>query len=454
LVAGATTLFVVGIAPDAIAYRNPSLKVAVEAAVGVIAVMAALLVRGRFRERPTLSSVALFYAFSAYAVTNLFFSAAPASIATSYPEGVASWVPTLGAFVGTALLATAAFAGDRRITRGTRARIDRIGAVALIAATVDSIILLAIGPPEAGTAVGPSQWGWEQLSANPAIAVQAVVAIVFFAAAIGFTRTAQRDRDPFMAWLAAAAVFGGFARLNYFLLPSVYSDWIYAGDVLRACSYLLLFIGTAREITVYQRRAADTAMLQERRRIARDLHDGLAQELAFIVAQTRQLSATDTQLSGGLSVTHLATAAERALDESRRAILALSEQGEEPFVVTLAHEVEEVAARAGVEVEIRVPDHVSVDPQTREALLRIVREAVANAAQHGHAHLITVELLDGKGVHLRVVDDGAGFDSDDVDGRRGSFGLASMRERARLLGGDLQVSSLPGNGTTVEVLVP
>ena len=95
-----------------------------------------------------------------------------------------------------------------------------------------------------------------------------------------------------------------------------------------------------------------------------------------------------------------------------------------------------------------------VPPATREALVRIVREAVSNATRHGNAGEIAIQLRrDEDGVHLRIDDDGRGFDAGGTSDARG-FGIVSMKERAQLLGGQLKVCSRPGEGTTVEVICP
>jgi len=96
---------------------------------------------------------------------------------------------------------------------------------------------------------------------------------------------------------------------------------------------------------------------------------------------------------------------------------------------------------------------VAVPPAWEEALPRILREAVANAVRHGRAQTVTVHLRDADGIWLRVTDDGTGFDVTDVRSDT-SFGLIGMKERAEALGGDFKLSSEPGRGTSVEVLLP
>ena len=96
---------------------------------------------------------------------------------------------------------------------------------------------------------------------------------------------------------------------------------------------------------------------------------------------------------------------------------------------------------------------VVVPPAWEEALPRIVREAVSNAVRHGKARTISVHLHETDGLWLRVSDDGVGFDVD-APAPETSFGLIGMKERTESLGGEFRISSQPGRGTSVEVLLP
>jgi signal transduction histidine kinase len=223
------------------------------------------------------------------------------------------------------------------------------------------------------------------------------------------------------------------------------------GDFLRLGFYLVLLAGAAREIAVYQQRMAETAALEERRRLARELHDGLAQELAFISTQSRWLA--QSQGADKARLEQLAVSAARALDESRGAIAALTRPLDEPLEVAVAQAAEEVAERVGVKVRLDLVSGADVSPITRAALLRIVREAVTNTARHAKASEVTVSLaLDGR-LELRITDNGVGFDPDNP-GRSWGFGLNSMRERAQAIGAQLEVHSEAGKGTEIEVVIP
>lgn len=194
------------------------------------------------------------------------------------------------------------------------------------------------------------------------------------------------------------------------------------------------------------------AVESERRRIARDIHDGLAQDLAFIAARARLLERDPT---APVRFDHLASAATRALEDSRTAIATLTRPLDESLDAALARNAIEVAERHGGEAELRLQAGVAVSPGTRQSLVRIVREAVSNAMRHGGADHVRVSLSRDRMLRLDIVDDGCGFD---VAGRAADpdtgFGLLSMEERARALGGDLAIRSEPGAGTTIELALP
>jgi signal transduction histidine kinase len=146
----------------------------------------------------------------------------------------------------------------------------------------------------------------------------------------------------------------------------------------------------------------------------------------------------------------VAAAAERALDESRRAITALTSTVDEPLHLAVARAAEDVAGRVGLKVLVEASPLVQVTPDIREALARIVREAVSNAGRHGEAQEVRISLTADR--TLRITDDGRGFDP--LRPKDGRYGLVSMRERAERIGGKLNVISSSGNGTTIEVRLP
>jgi len=202
-----------------------------------------------------------------------------------------------------------------------------------------------------------------------------------------------------------------------------------------------------REIWSYWRALSKAAVLEERQRIACALHDGLAQELTYMARNLDSLTgAVDED-----SLVRLRRAVERAQLESRRAISTLAAPSGQPFEVALADAVTEVSERYHVELDLDLTSDIRLSAARREALVRIACEAVTNAARHSGASQVSLGLKrDGSGVRLRISDKGHGFDT---AASGGGFGLTSMRERARSVGGELLVSSVPGHGSQVEVAV-
>jgi signal transduction histidine kinase len=432
--------------------RTVGAHIAIDAATGVIAVVAAYLVFARFVRGGGLSEALLVAALAIAAASSLVFGAIPVAVNGS-PTRFMTWSSVTGALLAAILFALAAAAGDRRIANVRSAIVSLCGfcvaavaAIGLVLGLLSSQLAIGLDP-----ALSPNAGGHPRITGNTALLVATLIsALLYGAAALGFARRCLGRRDELFGWFALSSALSAAAALNYFLFPSRYSQWIFVGDWLRLSAYLVLLAAAAREIAVYQRGIAAAAILEERRRLARELHDGLAQELAFISTQSRRLLG---QPGDTARVEQLAQAAERALDESRSAIRALTRRLDEPLEVALAQAAEEVADRVGIAVRLDLQPGIKVRPTTREALLRIVREAVSNTARHSQASEVTVALDGRDGLHLLIADNGVGFETEADDHALG-FGLVSMRERAQAFGGDLRVSSTPGHGTRIEVVIP
>ena len=223
---------------------------------------------------------------------------------------------------------------------------------------------------------------------------------------------------------------------------------------LAALSALFLaatLFAVVRELIAHGREHAQCAVEDERRRLARELHDGVAQELAFIVSQASSLARNERPSGGPLR--NIVMAAERAMVDARRSILTLTTTDEPPLVEAMLEQASQWAARAGLQLEIEIAEEIETTPAVEHALLRIVQEAISNAVRHSGATtlMVSVSQRDGS-VTARICDDGRGFDA-----RRGAsqdgkgFGLVSMAERAEESGGRLRLESEPGQGTVVEV---
>jgi signal transduction histidine kinase len=454
VVAAAVTSLLVTVVPGLrFAYRNPGAHVALDSAAAVIGILAACLLLGRLGRTGALRDLLLFDALATLAAANLLLSVLPALTGRSEPAF--AWAVLSTRLLAAGLLVAAAFGGSRRL-RAPSAAARRT----LVACLAACALLLALARLFAGSLPPVIDPGWSPEHSNRpllvghplVLAVQLVAMTLYAAAAGGFARRAARGGDEFMSWLALGTILAAVARLNYFLFPSLYTDYLYTGDLFRFGFYVAILIGAAREIGAYQRGLARVAVLEDRRRMARDLHDGLAQDLAFIALQTRAIRDTARDPT---RIDHIMRAAERALDDSRAAIAALTAPLDEPLDLSLARAAEEVAERCGARVRLDLQRRVLVAPSTRQALVRLVREAVTNAVRHGEAHEVWVRLAAGPGLRLAIVDRGRGFDlAAPVRHGAGGFGLISMRERAEALGGELRITSAPGAGTQVEVIIP
>jgi signal transduction histidine kinase len=251
------------------------------------------------------------------------------------------------------------------------------------------------------------------------------------------------------AW-AALGAFGALpsvrlaARVDGDLAPTLVQVLVTAAIVVVSLRLALAF---HRD---YRRRVAEAAAGDERCRIARDLHDGLAQELAFIAMHAQQLA----ERSAEREATALAEAARHALLESRGVVQGLMQGSDERFDVALRKSAQRLAEREGADVHVMIDSGAEPPPEARGTLLRILHEAMANGLRHGGARSITVELRRGERIRLRIADDGAGFQSSALAANAESFGLANMTRRVHVLGGDLRLTSRPGGGTEVEVTLP
>lgn len=210
-------------------------------------------------------------------------------------------------------------------------------------------------------------------------------------------------------------------------------------------------------------RVLDGAVLEERIRIARELHDGLAQVLGYINTQTlavKRLLATGRSEEAWDQLDAMEGAARNVYGDVREAILGLrTSLPRQGFVPSLSGYLEEYAPMSGAQLSLDVSGQVGVlelQPEVEIQLLRIVQEALANVRKHSGAAHATVRLaLDDGILAIEVSDDGQGFDPA-LEARTGwpRFGLQTMRERAQAVGGRFQVASKPDAGTRVRVTLP
>jgi len=202
--------------------------------------------------------------------------------------------------------------------------------------------------------------------------------------------------------------------------------------------------------------AQQVAALEERQRLARELHDSVTQSLYGITlyaeAAARLLSVGDTELASD-HLREVRQTAQEALREMRLLIFELRPPvlEQEGLVAALESRLETVEERSGLKTEFVVEGDGRLPPDAEEGLYRIAQEALNNALKHAQARHITVNLrLEEQAVILEITDDGIGFDTTTAR-EQGGLGLPGMEERATRLGARLTVKSQPGEGTIVKV---
>ncbi len=250
----------------------------------------------------------------------------------------------------------------------------------------------------------------------------------------------------------------GETSFAFELLPHFYETaWFrYFCAALAAAAIWGLYNLRLRQI-----RQRFSLVLEERGRLAREIHDTLAQGFVGI---SSQLDAVAFTLNGHVDLArkHLDLARKmvrHSLTEARRSVMDLRASALEGHDLPAALSEAAHQWTAGSAVQIRVDVQGESRPlpeETEQHLLRIAQEAVTNAVKHARASHVNIHLeMAGRELSLRVADNGRGFEQDEAFSEVGGhFGLLGMRERAERLGGELQLHSEPGHGTEVAVTVP
>lgn len=211
-----------------------------------------------------------------------------------------------------------------------------------------------------------------------------------------------------------------------------------------------------RQLSDYAARVEDLTIANERQRMARELHDTLSQGLAGLILQ---LEAVDAHLAGSRpekARSIVANAMEQAratLADARRAIDDLRHESLENLEAALRYEVSRFTNATGIPCDFHADPTPPIPDTVRETMVRAVAEGLTNVARHARAHWAEVHIeVSGNKLQGTVRDDGDGFDPVAVP--TGHYGLVGIRERVRLVGGTFEISSAPGQGTTLKVEVP
>jgi signal transduction histidine kinase len=267
----------------------------------------------------------------------------------------------------------------------------------------------------------------------------------------------------FDVWPASAADVSVVRAAPWWTRPGVVRTLAatLAGSVLAAAGAAAWAVGLRRQVRrqvgIIEGQLRTEAVLEERQRIAREFHDSLEQDLA---AMALRLDAAAEAVADDEARDVLAqqrAAVLRLQDESHQFVWDLRDAAlaERPLAESLAALVDDLRHLSPASIGLHIAGELPSPPlAARQQLLRIVREAVANAVSHAHAAAIEVAaaVVEGR-IVVEVQDDGEGFDVATCERRAGHFGLRGMRERAWRAGATLGIESSPRSGTRVTVAI-
>jgi signal transduction histidine kinase len=429
-------------------FPHPTFRAAAETVIASLAVAAIWLLRANFARTRRLRDLLLLAGLTVLALTEFWSYALPSVLNMRLGGGFAATLQCGELMAAATLAAAAATPPSRLIGPGRRPLVPVaiLCGAAFITAQLGALLLR--NQLVAFTA-RPVHGIGHALAHPLGLALAVGAAGLFILAAHSFLLTSGRENDRLITLLAGAAILLAAARLDPVAVSWSSPGWIGSREVLRLLAYALILDAAVRQDLRRRARAARGAAIAERRRVARDLHDGLAQDLAFIAAHS-------DQIGGGLGSEHpVSLAVRRALALSRGTISELTDWGS-----TSTHEaLDSIAAELGdqfkIDIAVEVDQSAEPPSRTREQLARIAREAIANAARHGHADNVVVSLkCRDRGIALRVADDGCGIGGEDGGAPREGFGLRCVGERAAALGGYLTVRESKRGGTELEVVLP
>lgn len=199
------------------------------------------------------------------------------------------------------------------------------------------------------------------------------------------------------------------------------------------------------------------AILEERDRLAREMHDSLGQVLGFVNLKAKVAEDLITRgrlAEAGGELGQMRAAVQEAYEDVRQAILSLRTTPQARGLrAGLQDYVQRLRDQTGLDIRMEWADDLHLPPAVEAQVIRIVQEALTNVRKHAQAHHAAVRFArDGGGVTVTISDDGRGFDLAAVEGAKGMrFGLLTMRERAESIGGTLEITSAPGHGTVVRL---
>lgn len=246
------------------------------------------------------------------------------------------------------------------------------------------------------------------------------------------------------------------ARVVGNLFVSGHHDGVFTKADARRLETLAAYAGIAIANTDLYESSQQLAVVEERNRVARELHDAATQTLFSLVLSARAAALGTGDAAARATLVEFEQRTTSALQELRGLVHALRPKSLERdgLAATLADHADALRT-SGARIEVDASEGLGLPLETEHALLRIAQEAMHNALRHAPGSAVRVTLRAGtRTLTLRIRDTGPGFDPASLSHTRRGMGLATMRERAREIGAQLDIRGRAGSGTTVTVTVP
>jgi NarL family two-component system sensor histidine kinase YdfH len=279
---------------------------------------------------------------------------------------------------------------------------------------------------------------------------RSIIAVIGYLILLMLTNYLINGWQSISTWLGMAVVMMVFV-LVYVLL------FVRQMNARQEAQLLLAELETAnQQLAAYARQVENLTLETERQRMARELHDTLAQGLAGLILQIEGLEAHLEQGNTAKVAEIAAQAKARArttLAEARQVIGDLRQQPAASMSETIAREVERFRQASGIPCDLTLPETLVLPEQLGEHVVRCVSEGLTNVMQHARATAVSVKLAEENGrLQVTLHDNGQGFDPAQIPA--GHYGLIGLRERALLAGGELTIHSQPNQGTTLTLTIP
>jgi signal transduction histidine kinase len=399
------------------------------------------------------------------------------------PEQLPIYITAIARLTAGAILVIGGAAALNIVRRSPRVRRTLLAPVLALSVITILLYLIRVQVPNLDSLlppfVGPD--GIKQMVDDPSFSsrlpdvtglatrIQSASVAIYLVGAWLYRRSYLRDGPVADGYLALAMLIGAFAEIHFLFYPGIYAGLVTTSEALRLAFFVVLLLGINAEsrsdlralrvayaaLDRLRLSEAERATLEERTRLARELHDGLAQDLWFAKLKHERLVPFVPDEQKGLA-SEVTEALDSAISEARQAVVTMRAEDDRDVSLEelLGRAVNDFAGRSGVRADFAAADLPQVIPaRTQVEVLRVLQEALNNVRKHADATVVRVNAEVGDGqLQLSVVDNGRGFRPGETSGD--GVGMQGMKERARLMGGELRVVSEPSSGTALHLTVP